>query len=105
MCGGKSATGESAEQTAMREINEEPGLGITESYLTLYKKVKSEVRKQFKYPYWVFWDGDVSGIKFEDSEVSNIAWQAVPEVLNLLKKITTDIRLDTMLRLWSQSKI
>lgn len=54
MCGGKSATGESAEQTAMREINEELGLGITESYLTLYKKVNQKSANSLSIPIGYF---------------------------------------------------
>lgn len=85
MVGGKSAPGETSEQTTLRELREEFGIQAEASELTFYKKVKSDTRRQFEYLYWFFWDGDESEIKPDPDEVSQVAWYEVSEAIKLLK--------------------
>jgi 8-oxo-dGTP pyrophosphatase MutT (NUDIX family) len=83
--GGKSAPDEAPIATAQRELNEEMGISVEQSELTFYKKIKSDERRQFEYLYWVYWDGEVSQINFDPSEVSEVAWLDISKVIELLK--------------------
>lgn len=83
--GGKSAPDEAPIATAKRELNEEMGISIEQSELVFYKRIKSDERKQFEYLYWVNWDGGLSQVKFDVNEVSEVAWQDIPKVIELLK--------------------
>lgn len=83
--GGKSAPGESSQETTLRELYEELGIKAKESELTFYKKVKSDERRQFEYLYWFFWNGKETEIKFDRDEVAQVAWRDIPEAINLLQ--------------------
>lgn len=83
--GGKSAPGEPPEQTILRELQEELGISLKNSDLNFYQKIKSNARRQFEYMYWAVWSGDISKLKYDPSEVAEIGWHDISEVLHLLQ--------------------
>lgn len=83
--GGKSAPGEDAKITALRELKEELGINVAETDLTYYGLIKSAERRQFEYQYYIYWEGNESDIKFDENEVSEISWKSIPEAINLLE--------------------
>lgn len=83
--GGKSAPGEDAKTTAIRELEEELGVVVHEEAIIFYSLIKSEERRQFEYQHYVYWDGEESAIEFDRQEVSEIKWLAVAEVIEHLQ--------------------
>lgn len=83
--GGKSAPGETPEQTTLRELKEELGIILNKSDLNFCNKIKSDDRRQFEYNYWALWSGDVSKLQYDKVEVAQIAWHDITDVLDLLK--------------------
>jgi 8-oxo-dGTP pyrophosphatase MutT (NUDIX family) len=83
--GGKSAPGEDSKVTAVRELQEELGIVVDVNDMIFHSLVKSEDRRQFEYQYCAYWEGNQSEVVFDPNEISEIAWKAIPEVINLLE--------------------
>jgi 8-oxo-dGTP pyrophosphatase MutT (NUDIX family) len=88
MFGGKSNPGETPEQTAIREFKEESGITLSLTDLHFSLKFKSEKHYQFEYLFWTYWQGDSETIKFQESEISAVAWVDIDTVLENLTRPT-----------------
>ncbi len=90
--GGHIATGETALETAQRELQEELGLNLEDFEVKKVDRVTEQltnngiISKEYVTIYLVCGDIDISQIKLQEEEVSEIKWCSKKELNDLIKQ-------------------
>jgi isopentenyldiphosphate isomerase len=77
--GGHLKYGDSYEETAIKEVNEEIGLTITNERLILVGEYKNEQSKHISRAYLLIFNSSIDNITFNDGEISEIKWLSLDE--------------------------
>lgn len=81
--GGAVISGESSLAGAVREIKEELGITVNTANATLLYSIRREDIQDF-YDVWLFYaDADISEMKLQETEVSNVKWVSKRELLTM----------------------
>lgn len=89
--GGHVNVGESYDENAAREVQEELGITISIKDLRAICIRKNETHKHFGQVYLLRWDGDISKLTFNDGEVAQVKWISVDELKRTSKNFCNTI--------------
>jgi isopentenyldiphosphate isomerase len=84
--GGHVKAGDSFEETAIKEINEEIGIDLNKDRLIFIDESKYEPAKHISKAYLVIFNLDTDKIIFNDGEISEIKWISIEEYNFLWQK-------------------
>lgn len=79
--GGHVKHGDSFEETAIKELDEELGLTPNDGKLAFFKKEKGEPWKHIVVMYAFFWDGKIEDIDTKDGEIDEAKWMSFDEYI------------------------
>lgn len=78
--GGHMGPGESYEENAQKELNEELGIKCTTDELHFFEIYKNAHAYEFQAIYYLLWDGDLASLQLEQAEVSEVVWKSIEEL-------------------------
>lgn len=79
--GGHVKHGDSFEETAIKELNEELGLTPDDGRLIFFKKEKGEPWKHIVVMYVFFWNGKIEDVNMKDGEIDDARWMNFNEYI------------------------
>ena len=79
--GGHVGAGEDFLSVAQRELEEEAGIAVAKSELHFITEGKKPEKLVHYKNYAVFFDGDISKLNIQPSEVAEIKWVSIPDFL------------------------
>lgn len=84
--GGHVAQGEKYEDNALRELQEELGIIVSEQNLHLFKINKYDHKKEFQGIYYLEWNGDIKTLQLEKEEIDQVKWFTIDKLYELMIK-------------------
>lgn len=79
--GGHVKHGDTFEETAVRELDEELGLSPNDGKLIFFKQEKGEPWKHITVMFAFFWDGQSENIEKKDGEIADAKWMKINEYI------------------------
>lgn len=86
--GGHVVAGASYEETVIKELEEELGLSVEPKDLIFACEKKSDIgmNREYAQVYFYKFDGNLSDLKFSDSEVVAVKWLSAASILDSINK-------------------
>jgi len=85
--GGHVGAGETYEEGAVKEANEELGLSFVQKDLHFFTKAQKDNgrgTKHFQAAYYVFWNGSLQYLHIEKEEVEQVVWKDIADLEEIL---------------------
>lgn len=82
--GGHVLAGEGYEETAIKECNEELGLGVGKENLFFINIHQIDHTREFVAVYMTEWDGEIDSISYEEDEINQLKWMDIGELKKIL---------------------